>query len=52
MLAGLLVSAMMVFCVVALAFTARMDRYPGGASEFLEVVEVDVPLPLPELDVS
>ncbi|MEA2502300.1 MAG: hypothetical protein QOD01_2411 [Actinomycetota bacterium] len=33
MLAGLIVSALMLFWVIALAFTARMDRILAGAAD-------------------
>ncbi|MCW3037414.1 MAG: hypothetical protein JWM17_2726 [Actinobacteria bacterium] len=41
MLAGLIVSALMLFCVIALAFTARMDRVLAGAAEPVHPAEFD-----------
>jgi hypothetical protein len=35
-LAGLIVSALMLFCVIALAFTARVDRLSAGVPEAVE----------------
>jgi len=49
MLAGLIVSALMLFCVVALAFTARVDRILTAADS-LQKTEFDSTGPLPELE--
>jgi hypothetical protein len=51
MLAGLIVSALMLFCVVALAFTARVDRVLARSAESLQTAELDGTGPLPELEV-
>lgn len=50
MLTGLLISAMMLFCILALAFTARMDRDLSGPLDLIETVEGEVPLPVPGLE--
>jgi nitrate reductase NapE component len=41
MLAGLIVSLLMVFCVVALAFTVRMDRILAGPPEPVHPAEFE-----------
>jgi hypothetical protein len=41
MLDGLIVSALMLFCVIALAFTARVDRVPAPAPEPVPPTESD-----------
>jgi hypothetical protein len=41
MLDGLIVSALMLFCVIALAFTARVDRVPARAPEPVQPTESD-----------
>jgi hypothetical protein len=50
MLAALIVSALMLFCVVALAFTARVDRVLARSADSLQT-EFDGTGPLPELEV-
>ena len=41
MLAGLIVSALMLFWVIALAFTARMDRILAGSPDPVHPAEFD-----------
>jgi hypothetical protein len=49
-LAGLIVCALMLFCVIALAFTARMDRDLASSPDPLPPTEFDGPGPLAELE--
>jgi hypothetical protein len=50
MLAGLIVAALMLFCVIALAFTARMDRVLARSADSLQTTDFDGTGPLPELE--
>ena len=38
---GLIVSALMLFCIIALAFTARVERVPARAPEPVHPTESD-----------